>query len=123
VTNLLKRFATYYRLHRWLFALDFSSAVVAGLPELAFPIAVTLFIDRLVPTGQIGMIVVASLCFFDHQKTGHILVGVFFRPIDKIKSIIETYPKGIADLQRYTIFVDTRPVIADRPDALKIGLL
>lgn len=328
--NFLKRFAAYYRPHRGLFALDFSSAVLAVLFELAFPIAVTLFIDRLLPSNQIGLIALAALGlfliylvnaglqvivtywghmlglrietemrkkafdhlqklsfgFFDNQKTGHLvarltkdleeigevahhgpedlfiaimtligafllmmwvhvplalitaiivpitavvttlygkrmmanshalfgrigefnarieenvggirvvqaftnedheralfaennrnylttklefyrtmaasmslsylsmrfvqvivmlagawfvvrgeltaggfvgfllLVGVFFRPIDKINSIIETYPRGIAGFQRYTQFLDTRPDIADRPEA-KVGL-
>ncbi len=64
LTDLIKRFAVYYRPHRGLFLLDFSSAVVAGLMELAFPIAVTLFIDRLLPTNQLGMIALASLGLF-----------------------------------------------------------
>ena len=59
--EMLKRFISYYRPHRGLFMLDFSSAVVSGLLELAFPIAVTFFIDRLLPTGQLGMIGVAAL--------------------------------------------------------------
>ncbi|KAB2707072.1 ABC transporter ATP-binding protein [Brucella intermedia] len=332
MTDLLKRFAAYYRPHRGLFALDFSSAVAAGLLELAFPVAVTLFIDRLLPTKQLGMIMLASVGlfliylfnaglqvivtywghmlglkietemrrkafdhlqklsfgFFDNQKTGHLvarltkdleeigevahhgpedlfiavmtligafllmmwvhvslalitaiivpitavvttlygkrmmanshalfgrigefnarieenvggirvvqaftnedherklfaennrnylttklefyrtmaasmslsylsmrfvqvvvmlagawfvvrgeltaggfvgfllLVGVFFRPIDKINSIIESYPKGIAGFQRYTRFLDTRPDIADRLDARSVERL
>jgi ATP-binding cassette, subfamily B, bacterial len=332
VTDLLKRFAAYYRPHRGLFALDFSSAVVAGLLELAFPVSVTLFIDTLLPTGQLGLIALAatgllliylvnaslqvivtywghmlglkietemrrkafdhlqklSFGFFDNQKTGHLvarltkdleeigevahhgpedlfiavmtligafvlmlwvhvplalitativpitavvttlygkrmtatwhalygrvgefnarieenvggirvvqafanedherklfaennrnylatkleaykvmaasmslsylsmrfvqvvvmltgawfvvqgeltpggfvgfllLVGVFFRPIDKINSIIETYPKGIAGFQRYMQFLDTRPDIADRPQARSVTRL
>lgn len=61
MADLLKRFVTYYRPHRGLFALDFGSAVAAGLLELAFPIAVTLFIDRLLPTGQLGLITLAAL--------------------------------------------------------------
>lgn len=60
----LKRFAAYYRPHCFLFLLDFASAVVAGLLELAFPIAVTLFIDRLLPTNQIGMIALATFGLF-----------------------------------------------------------
>ena len=44
-----------------LFVLDFSSAVAAGLLELAFPVAVTIFIDRLLPTNELGLIVLASL--------------------------------------------------------------
>ncbi len=59
MTELIKRFATYYRPHRGLFALDFGSAVLAGMLELAFPIAVTLFIDKLLPTNQLGLIVLA----------------------------------------------------------------
>ena len=62
--DLLKRFASYYRPHRGLFALDFSSAVVAGLLELAFPVAVTLFIDRLLPTGRLDLIAFAAVGLF-----------------------------------------------------------
>ncbi len=58
---LLKRFASYYRPHRGLFALDFGSAVAAGLLELAFPVVVTLFIDRLLPTGELGLVVLAAV--------------------------------------------------------------
>ena len=58
--EILKRFAAYYRPHRGLFALDFGSAVVAGLLELAFPVAVTFFIDRLLPTGALGPIALAA---------------------------------------------------------------
>ena len=61
MSKLLRRFAAYYRPHRGLFILDFSSAVVAGLLELAFPLAVTLFIDRLLPTSQLGLIALAAL--------------------------------------------------------------
>jgi ATP-binding cassette subfamily B protein len=46
-----------------------------------------------------------------------LLVGVFFRPIDKINSVIETYPKGIAGFQRYLGLLNTRPDIADRAGA------
>ena len=62
--DLIKRFAAYYRPHRGLFALDFSSAVVAGLLELAFPVAVTLFIDRLLPTGRLDLIALAAVGLF-----------------------------------------------------------
>ncbi|WP_262031854.1 ABC transporter ATP-binding protein [Microvirga sp. Mcv34] len=57
---LLKRFFAYYRPHRGLFVLDFSCAVASGLLELGFPIAVKLFIDTLLPTGQWGLITLAS---------------------------------------------------------------
>lgn len=47
-----------------------------------------------------------------------LLVAVFFRPVEKINSVIETYPKGIAGFRRYTQFLDTEPDIADRPGAI-----
>lgn len=50
-----------------------------------------------------------------------LLVGVFFRPIEKINSVIETYPKGIAGFKRYTELLDTRPDIADKPGALAVA--
>src|SRR3546814_9638860 len=58
---ILKRFLSYYAPHRRLFLLDFSSAVVSGLLELAFPVAVTLFIDSLLPTSQLGLIAAAAI--------------------------------------------------------------
>src|SRR3954451_2904586 len=59
--KLLPRFFTYYQPHRKLFALDFSCAVLSGVLELGFPMAVGLFIDRLLPGQDWGMIVVASV--------------------------------------------------------------
>ena len=50
-----------------------------------------------------------------------LLVNVFFRPIEKINSVIETYPKGIAGFRRYTEFLDTRPDIADLPGAVAVA--
>jgi len=52
-----------------------------------------------------------------------LLVNVFFRPIDKINSIIETYPKGIAGFTRYTQFLDTEPDIMDRAEAKDVARL
>lgn len=46
-----------------------------------------------------------------------LLVGVFMRPIEKINSVIETYPKGIAGFRRYAALLDTEPDVADQPDA------
>nr|WP_246580552.1 ABC transporter ATP-binding protein [Deinococcus aestuarii] len=46
-----------------------------------------------------------------------LLVNVFFRPIEKINSVIETYPKGVAGFRRYTELLDTAPDIADTPHA------
>ncbi|MBW7916270.1 MAG: ABC transporter ATP-binding protein [Trueperaceae bacterium] len=52
-----------------------------------------------------------------------LLVGVFFRPLEKINAVIETYPKGIAGFRRYTELIDTRPDIADRPGAVEVSNL
>ena len=52
-----------------------------------------------------------------------LLVGVFFRPIEKINSVIETYPKGIAGFRRFTELIDTQPDIADAPDAIDVDHL
>ncbi len=46
-----------------------------------------------------------------------LLVGVFYRPLDKINAVIETYPKGIAGFRRYLQLIGTAPDIVDRPDA------
>ncbi|MET3892372.1 ATP-binding cassette subfamily B protein [Bosea sp. OAE506] len=47
-----------------------------------------------------------------------LLVGVFYRPLDKIAGVIETYPKGIAGFQRYQELLATEPDIADAADAI-----
>ena len=59
MTEILKRFAGYYRPHRRLFLIDFTSAITSGVLELAFPVAVTVFVDRLLPTGQLDVIALA----------------------------------------------------------------
>jgi ATP-binding cassette subfamily B protein len=46
-----------------------------------------------------------------------LLIGVFFRPVEKINSVIETYPKGIAGFARYRESLATEPDIVDAPGA------
>lgn len=46
-----------------------------------------------------------------------LLVEVFFRPVAKITSVLESYPKGIAGFKRFTQLIDTAPDIVDRPNA------
>ena len=48
---MLKRFLAYYSPYRGLFILDFGCAVLSGLLELGFPMAVRSFVDTLLP-GQ-----------------------------------------------------------------------
>ena len=57
---MLRRFFAYYRPHRGLFALDFGCAVLSGLLELGFPMAVRAFIDQLLPGRDWGVITIAS---------------------------------------------------------------
>ncbi|PFG12188.1 ABC transporter ATP-binding protein [Bacillus sp. es.036] len=56
---MLKRFFSYYKPYKWLFILDFVSAIIVGALELAFPLAVNQVIDRLLPEGNWGIILLA----------------------------------------------------------------
>ncbi|RUT47252.1 ABC transporter ATP-binding protein [Paenibacillus anaericanus] len=49
-----------------------------------------------------------------------LLSNIFFRPIEKINAVVESYPKGIAGFKRYTEILDTEPDIADAPDAITV---
>ena len=50
---MLRDFFAYYRPWMGLFWLDFGCAVLSGLLELAFPLAITAFIDHLLPQGDL----------------------------------------------------------------------
>ncbi len=57
---MIPRFFSYYKPHKHLFILDFSSAVFVAILELGFPLAVQWFIDSLLPSGNWSMIVSVS---------------------------------------------------------------
>lgn len=57
---MIRRFFRFYKPYKKLFLLDFSCAIIAGLLELAFPIAVNAFIDQLLPKKQWDIILLAS---------------------------------------------------------------
>ena len=57
----LKHFFKYYKPHKRLFIVDFSSAVIVAILELAFPVAVQYFIDELLPSGEWSTIVTVSI--------------------------------------------------------------
>ncbi|NBN65071.1 ABC transporter ATP-binding protein [Pannonibacter tanglangensis] len=61
---MLSRFFAYYAPYRGLFLLDFGCAIVAGLLELAFPIAVKLFVDQLLPQQSVSLILLAGVGLF-----------------------------------------------------------
>ena len=52
-----------------------------------------------------------------------LLVGVFYRPLEKIGAVVETYPKGVAGFRRYQELLATEPDITDRPDARAVASL
>ncbi|MDX5626732.1 MULTISPECIES: ABC transporter ATP-binding protein [unclassified Brenneria] len=52
-----------------------------------------------------------------------LLIEVFFRPVAKITSVLESYPKGIAGFKRFTQLIDTEPDITDAPNARHIDSL
>lgn len=58
---MLKKFFSFYKPHKRLFVIDFSSAVFVAILELAFPLAVQWFIDVLLPTNDWNMIVKVSI--------------------------------------------------------------
>ncbi|HLR58985.1 MAG TPA: ABC transporter ATP-binding protein [Pseudogracilibacillus sp.] len=58
---MLKRFFSYYRPHRRLFIIDFTSAVIVALLELVFPVAVQWFIDELLPGNNWNAIIIVSV--------------------------------------------------------------
>ncbi|WP_108660259.1 ABC transporter ATP-binding protein [Acuticoccus kandeliae] len=59
--TLLRQFFSYYAPYRGLFALDFGCAVLSGLLELGFPMAVKAFIDHLLPAQNWGLIIAAAI--------------------------------------------------------------
>lgn len=58
---MIRRFFSFYGPYKALFMLDFGCAIIAGLLELAFPLAVNVFIDDLLPGSKWDLIIWASL--------------------------------------------------------------
>lgn len=86
----LKRFFSYYRPYKSLFILDFSCAIVAGILELAFPIAVNQVIDKIMPQNNFRIILLAciGLLLFYIINTVLQYIVVFFG--HKLGVLIET---------------------------------
>lgn len=58
------------------------------------------------------------------QFVGFILLSnVFVRPIEKVNTMIESYPKGIAGFKRLTEELDKEPTIKDKPGARAVTSL
>ncbi|CAM4096253.1 ATP-binding cassette subfamily B protein [Paenibacillus alkaliterrae] len=52
-----------------------------------------------------------------------LLTNIFFKPIEKINAVIESYPKGIAGFKRYVKLLETAPDVADKPNAVHVDRL
>ncbi|WP_028612771.1 ABC transporter ATP-binding protein [Paenibacillus harenae] len=52
-----------------------------------------------------------------------LLTNIFFKPIEKINAVIESYPKGIAGFKRYVQLMETEPDVADKPGAVQVDRL
>lgn len=57
---MIREFFAYYRPYRGLFYLDFSCAVIVGVLELGFPLAVNQFVDNLLPSANWPLILLAT---------------------------------------------------------------
>ncbi|SFE83637.1 ATP-binding cassette, subfamily B [Paenibacillus catalpae] len=52
-----------------------------------------------------------------------LMTNIFFKPIEKINAVIESYPRGIAGFRRYVELLETEPDVADAPDAKEVDRL
>ncbi|MBE9606755.1 ABC transporter ATP-binding protein [Acetobacteraceae bacterium H6797] len=52
-----------------------------------------------------------------------LLVGIFYRPLDKLGVVIELYPRGLAGFRSFKRLMETEPDITDRPGAKEVGPL
>ena len=93
---MLRRFFAYYAPYKHLFFLDFGCAVLAGLLELAFPIAVQVFVDQLLPGQNWGLIAGAAA----------LLLGVY---------ILNTGLQAIVNYWGHVLGISSRPRCAARP--------
>ncbi len=73
---MLRQFFEYYRPHMRLFWVDFGSAVLSGLLELAFPLAITAFIDHLLPLGDLRLTILAAIGLLLVYLVNTALMGV-----------------------------------------------
>ena len=73
---MIKRFFSYYAPYKGLFVLDFGCAIIAGLLELAFPMAVSYFIDQLLPRSEFGFILIAGAALLAVYVFNAMLMGV-----------------------------------------------
>ncbi len=99
---MLKDFFGYYRPHRGLFLVDFGGAILSGLLSLGFPFAVTAYVDRLLPGGDWGLILLASLGLLAVYlvNTGLIAVVTYWGHVLGINIETEMRRRAFDHLQR-----------------------
>src|SRR5699024_10412532 len=61
---MIRRFFSYYKPHRRLFIIDFTSAIIVAILELAFPVAVQWFVDDLLPGVNWNLIIQVVIVLF-----------------------------------------------------------
>jgi ATP-binding cassette subfamily B protein len=100
--DVLRRFARYYQPHRRLFIIDFGCAVLSGLLELAFPLAVSTFVDRLLPGHDWGLIAAfaAGLVALYLVNTGLIAIVTYWGHVLGIALETEMRRRAFDHLQR-----------------------
>ncbi|WOI55256.1 ABC transporter ATP-binding protein [Palleronia sp. LCG004] len=99
---MLRDFFAYYRPWRKLFWLDFGSAIVSGLLELSFPLAIKLFIDVLLPRGDIALTIVAAvgLLVIYAINTGLMYIVIYWGHMLGINIETEMRRRAFDQLQR-----------------------
>ena len=61
---MIRRFFSYYKPHKRLFIIDFTSAIIVAILELAFPVAVQWFVDDLLPGENWNLIIQVGIGLF-----------------------------------------------------------
>jgi ATP-binding cassette subfamily B protein len=110
---MLRRFASYYRPLRGLFVLDFGCAVLSGLLELGFPIAVRSFVDQLLPGRDWGLIAAAAggLCALYLLNTGLMAIVTYWGHVLGISIETELRRQAFDHLQKLSFsFYDEQKV-------------
>lgn len=99
---MLRQFFAYYRPWLGLFWLDFGCAVLSGLLELAFPLAITAFIDQLLPQGDwhLTLLAGAGLLLVYLLNTGLMAVVTYWGHMLGINIETEMRSRAFAHLTR-----------------------
>ncbi|HZG85706.1 ABC transporter ATP-binding protein [Paenibacillus sp.] len=104
--------------------LRFRDAKILQYKIMGFNLSISYMLMRLV---QVFVLISGAYFVIRGELTAGEFIGfllltnVFFRPIEKINAIIESYPKGIAGFKRFVEIMDTAPDVADAPDAAPVS--